>query len=144
MLTAEASLGMVLAPGDKGPLQWHLGSMLGGQQQECPLQSLSRCPGVASTAAPGSSPGPGYSLVATPPRAQLSLDEAPQSSPDNPKRLVYTVGSGPHHHSPCKCACRCPSVQYTTGSFRVAQVVSAPAVPHHKPLMQGVRGGGCH
>ena len=36
MLTAEVSLGMVLAPGDKGSPQWHLGSM----QQECPLQSL--------------------------------------------------------------------------------------------------------
>ena len=31
---------MVLAPGDKGSLQWHLGGMLGGEQQECPLQSL--------------------------------------------------------------------------------------------------------
>ena len=31
---------MVLAPGDKGPPQWHLGSVLGGEQQECPLQSL--------------------------------------------------------------------------------------------------------
>ena len=31
---------MVLAPGDKGSLQWHLSDMLGGEQQECPLQSL--------------------------------------------------------------------------------------------------------
>ena len=59
---------MVLAPGDKGSLQWHLGSMLGGEQQECLLQSL-----VAPGAAPGSSPGPGCSLVATPHRTQLSL-----------------------------------------------------------------------
>ena len=31
---------MVLAPGDKGSVQWHLGGMLGSEQQECPLQSL--------------------------------------------------------------------------------------------------------
>ena len=40
MLTAEASLGMVSAPGDKGFPQWHLSSMLGGKQQECPLKAL--------------------------------------------------------------------------------------------------------
>ena len=31
---------MVLALGDGGPPQWHFGGMLGGEQQECPLQSL--------------------------------------------------------------------------------------------------------
>ena len=31
---------MVLELGDKGSPQWHLGSMLVGEQQECPLQSL--------------------------------------------------------------------------------------------------------
>ena len=31
---------MVLALGDKGPPQWHLSSVLGGEQQECLFQSL--------------------------------------------------------------------------------------------------------
>ena len=32
---------MVLAPRDKGSPQWHLSGVLGGEQQECLLQSLS-------------------------------------------------------------------------------------------------------
>ena len=72
------------------------------------------------------------------------LNEAPQSSPDNPKRLVCTVGSGPHHHGPGKCACRGPPAWYTTDSFRVAQVTSPQVVPHHKLSMQGIRGGRHH
>ena len=39
-MTAKVSLGMVLAPRDKGSPQWHLSGMLSGEQQECPLQSL--------------------------------------------------------------------------------------------------------
>ena len=35
---------MVLELGDRGSLQWHLSGMLGGEQQECPLQFLR--PGV--------------------------------------------------------------------------------------------------
>ena len=37
---AERSLGVVLVPRDKGSPQWHLSGMLGGEQQECLLQSL--------------------------------------------------------------------------------------------------------
>ena len=37
---AEGSWGMVLAPRDKGSLQWHLSGLLGGEQPECPLQFL--------------------------------------------------------------------------------------------------------
>ena len=37
---AKESLGVVLELRDKGSLQWHLGGMLGGEQQECLLQSL--------------------------------------------------------------------------------------------------------
>ena len=37
---AEESLGMVLELRDKGSPQWYLSGMLGGEQQECPLQSL--------------------------------------------------------------------------------------------------------
>ena len=37
---AEESLGVVLELGDKGYPQWHLSGVLGGEQQECLLQSL--------------------------------------------------------------------------------------------------------
>ena len=31
---------MVLAPGDKGSLQWHLSGVLGSEHEECLLQTL--------------------------------------------------------------------------------------------------------
>ena len=63
MFMAKESLGVVLEFEDKGSLQWHLGGVLGGEQQEYPLQSLpTQCPG----AAPQSPPGPGCVLVADP------------------------------------------------------------------------------
>ena len=37
---AEESLGMVFELRDKGSPQWHLGGMLGGEQQEYSLQFL--------------------------------------------------------------------------------------------------------
>ena len=52
------------------------------------------------------------------------------------------AGSGLHHCSPGKCACRGPPARYTTGGSWVAQVTSQPAVPHHKPPTRGIRGGG--
>ena len=40
MVMADESLSMVFELGDKGSLQWHLGSVLGGEQQGYLLQSL--------------------------------------------------------------------------------------------------------
>ena len=37
---AEESLGVVFELGDKGSPQWHLGGVLGGEQQEYLPQSL--------------------------------------------------------------------------------------------------------
>ena len=93
-LTAQASLGMVLASGDKGPLQWHLNSVLGGELQECLLQS------------PWASVQEWHLellldlLLGLDALRWPLLDEGPQFSPGNPKRLVYMAGSGPHHHKP--------------------------------------------
>ena len=61
------------------------------------------------------------------------LNKVSWSSPDNHKRLVYMVGSGPHHHGLGKCACRGPPAWYTTGGSRVAQVAShqqGPIINH--------------
>ena len=72
------------------------------------------------------------------------LNKAPQSSPGNPKRLVYIAGSGLHHRGPCKCACRGWPAQYTIGSFLEAWAAGPPAVPHHRLPTQGIQDGGCH
>ena len=41
MLTAEENLGVVFELGEKGsPILWHLGGVLGGEQQECLLHPI--------------------------------------------------------------------------------------------------------
>ena len=84
---------------------WYVGWGAAGVSAPFPM---TRHPGVAPGAAPGSSPGPGCVLVAAlhsaPTVHSAPLGEAPQSSVDNPTRLVYMVDSGPHHRSPCRCA----------------------------------------
>ena len=104
---------MVSAPGDKGPLQWQLSSVLGGEQQECPLQSLRA--GILEWHLE-------LLLDLLLGLDAFPLDAVPRSSLGSSKRLAYMAGSGPHHCVPFKCACRGPPVQYTTGGVLVAQV----------------------
>ena len=68
--------------------------MLGGEQQECPFQSLragilEQCLELLLYLLLGWMLSCSHSVLSP----AFPLDEAPWSSPDNPKRLVYMVGS---------------------------------------------------
>ena len=133
-LTAEASLGMVLALGDKVALQWHLDSVQGDELWERPFLSpwadvWEWCQELLLDLLWARMLSSGHLTWS---RA-CPLYTVPQSSPGSPRRLVCVVGNGLRPRSPCRCACTGQPAPFTKGSSLEVRVTHRPTMPHHRP-----------
>ena len=105
MLMAEESLGVVFELGEKGSsMLWHLGGMLGGEQQKYLLHPIQLCilewylELLLDLCLLALSLFLWLHHVAP----HHALCKAPQSSADSPTPPGYKAGSGQYHCSPCR------------------------------------------